>query len=64
MFKLRIMLCLALASCSALPLLGLADDPSLGLEAVIGDKEESVVGRVGSTTETETESLFEGARHE
>jgi len=55
---------LLLAACSPLdlikPMLSGGSGPSLEVDTTVGDKEESVVGRVGDTTEISTESLSGG----
>lgn len=51
-------------SCSTLDLLktavGAGGGPSLEVDTTVGDKEESVVGQVGSSTEISAESLTGG----
>ena len=53
-----VMLSLILTACSPLDLI--PSMPSLGIETTVGDKEESVVGRVGDTSEIVSESITGG----
>ena len=61
MREIIIILCLTLSGCSALSMLtGGGGVPSLGVEATLGDKEESVVGNIGDNQTISTESFSGG----
>ena len=51
---------LTLTGCSALSMLGGGGVPSLGVEATLGDKEESIVGSIGDTQQLSVERLTGG----
>ena len=59
-----VILALLLTACSPLdlikPMLSGSSGPSLEVETVVGDKEESVVGSIGDTSTISTESLSGG----
>jgi len=59
-----VILVLMLTACSPLdlikPMLSGSSGPSLEVETVVGDKEESVVGSIGDTSTISTESLSGG----
>jgi len=59
-----IILSLLLVACSPLdlikPMLSGSSGPSLEVDTTVGDKEESVVGQVGSSTEIASESITGG----
>ena len=51
---------LTLTGCSTLGMLGGGGVPSLGVEATLGDKEESIVGSIGDTQQLSVERLTGG----
>lgn len=59
-----LVLALLLTACSPLDVIksafGGGSGPSLEVDTTVGDKEESVVGRVGDTTEIASESISGG----
>lgn len=59
-----VLLTITLLACTPLDLIkgavGGGSGPSLEVDTTIGDKEESVVGRVGDTSEIEAESITGG----